>query len=84
MTNPGQPRGAATRAAQNALVLSQFRDAADAAGIGHPAREWFALHAPFAALGELVRALDPEAFVRVRPMRVRRARRSSFSGKGKP
>ena len=81
MSNPGQSRSAASKAAQNALVLSQFRDSADAAGIGETAREWLALHAPFAALGEIVRALDPEAFVRVRPMRPRRARHSSFSGK---
>lgn len=76
MPNPGQARSASTRAARNALVLQQFREVAKSAGVGETSREWLALHAPFGALAELIRAIDPSAFVNARGMTPRRKRRS--------
>ena len=59
---------------QNGRILQQFAEAAEAAGISSFTVDWLIQRAPFAHLGELIRALDPSMAPNIRRPRQRRRR----------
>lgn len=77
--NRRHQRSVESRVRRNTLSLQAFDAAAAAAGLGETATTWLIGHAPYGALNELARLLDPECTIPHRPMRPRRSR---FSKRG--
>ena len=60
---------------QNGRVIDQFCEVAEASGISPLTVDWLIQRAPFAHIGELIRALDPSVAPNIRRPRQRRRRK---------